>query len=914
MLKFLRYFLLFVLFGVSLKINATHNRAGEITYKWLYGYTYSITLVTYTDDGPSVADRCKLTIYFGDGDSCVAYRQNGNPASPTSECVGASSLGVIIKTNPNVKKNVYSCIHSYSGPGRFLIYMFDRNRNQGVLNVPSSVNQPFYLESLLKIDNQFGGPNNSVQLSFEPIDEACLGRCFYHNPGAYDPDPKDSLSYELTPSKGEDPISGQIGVDIPGYSYPDPGPGGSLSIDFYGTLKWCSPQANGEYNVAFYIKEWRKDDDGIWQLVGYVMRDMQIIVSPCAGNFPPSITSVIDTCVTAGALVTKRFSATDSNTGQTVTLTASGAPFASASPVASFPPVAAVISTPTTYVSGLFTWQTSCLHVRTSPYQVTIKAEDNDNLVKLVDFKTYNITVVGPPPLNLTATPLGTSVKLLWRKSACNNVGVGNKVIFYRVYRKANCDPWVHGPCETGVPPSSGFSYIGSTTDMNDTTFTDTNNGAGLSHGISYSYVVVALYADGSVSYASNQVCVQLKRDVPILTNVDVVATNAASGQIFIRWTKPVAGLNNLDTTILPGPYEFRLSAKQGINGTYNQVYSVNQPYYAAIKQLSDTTYTHSNINTEAGLWVYKLDFYANNTFVGSAQTASSPFLSLTPADRKVILSWVQYVPWNNYKYYIYRKAPSQTGFTLLDSTTTTTYKDSNDVVNRATYCYYIETKGQYSDTTILRPLLNRSEEACTIPVDLTPPCSPTLSISSDCLTGFVELQWNNPNHYCTDDVIKYFLYYKATEDDQLTLLDSINNVNDTVYIRDGLESIAGCFAVTAIDSSRNESPMPESICVDNCPEFELPNVVTFNDDGVNDFFKAIKVKHIKDIDLYIFNRWGQVVYHTTDPYFNWDGKVIQTKMLCSEGTYFYTCEVNEKRVKPRKPRLLKGFVQVFHK
>jgi gliding motility-associated-like protein len=162
--------------------------------------------------------------------------------------------------------------------------------------------------------------------------------------------------------------------------------------------------------------------------------------------------------------------------------------------------------------------------------------------------------------------------------------------------------------------------------------------------------------------------------------------------------------------------------------------------------------------------------------------------------------------------------------------------------------------------------------------------------------------------------VIKYYLYFKPTEEDPLTLIDSISTVTDTTYIFDGLESIAGCYAVTAIDSSYNQSPVPDAVCVDNCPEFELPNVFTANGDGVNDFFKAIKVKHIKDIDLYVFNRWGQVVYHTTDPYFNWDGKVMQTKVLCSEGTYFYTCEVNEKRVKSTKPRLLKGFVQVFHK
>lgn len=909
MVKFLRYFLFIALFGTAFSLKATHNRAGEITYKWISGYTYSITLVTYTDDdgGTNVADRCKLTIYFGDGDSCVAYRENGPLASSSSECT-ISHTGSIIISDPahTVKKNVYSCVHTYSGPGLFKIWMFDRNRNNNVINVPNSVNQPFYLETLLNI-NAFMGPNNSPALTRDPIDRACVNNCFYHNPGAYDAD-GDSLSYELVMCKGE--AFGTIGVPIPGYFYPSTGSGPGATFNIHpnnGTLTWCRPQQQGEFNAAFYVKEWRKDIDGNWQLVGFVMRDMQIIVGICF-NDPPVIASFVDTCVVAGAFINKTFKATDPNTSQSLTLTATGGPFNVVSPTASFGSAPGIGT-----VTGTFNWQTACSHVRTSPYQVTLKAEDSNSL-SLVDFKTYNITVVGPPPLNLTATPLGTSVKLVWFKSACNNIGLGNKVTYYKVYRKANCDPWVHSPCETGVPPSSGFSFIGQTTSINDTTFTDTNGGIGLSHGVNYSYVVVAVYADGSVSYASNQVCVQLKRDVPIMINVDVLTTNISTGQIFVRWVKPIVGASNLDTTILPGPYEFRLSAKQGLSGTFTQVYSTTKTYFAGLNQLSDTTYTHSNINTDNQMWVYKLDFYANSIFVGSAQTASSVFLTLTPADRKMNLSWVQYVPWSNYKYFIYRKDPSQTSFNLIDSTTSLNYIDSNNVVNRFTYCYKVLSKGQYSDPAIYKPLLNNSQEECATAVDLTLPCSPTLAINSNCETGFVELRWNNPNHVCADDVIKYYIYFKPTEDEPLALLDSVSNVNDTTYVFDGLESIAGCYVVTALDSSFNESVKAEAMCVDNCPEFELPNVVTMNGDGVNDFYKAIKVKHIKDIDLNIYNRWGQLVYHTTDPYFKWDGSVIQTKMLCSEGTYFYTCTVNEKRVKATKPRLLKGYIQVFHK
>ncbi len=84
----------------------------------------------------------------------------------------------------------------------------------------------------------------------------------------------------------------------------------------------------------------------------------------------------------------------------------------------------------------------------------------------------------------------------------------------------------LHANCEVGVPAYTGYTRIGCTTNLNDTTFLDTNGGNGLSQGTNYSYIVVAVYLDGSESYASNQVCVQLKRDVPILVNVDVQSTD----------------------------------------------------------------------------------------------------------------------------------------------------------------------------------------------------------------------------------------------------------------------------------------------------------------------------------------------------------------------------------------------------
>lgn len=901
MLKFRYYLFTFFCALFFIQAKATHNRAGEITYKWIGPgkYTYQIKVTTYTNiGGTDLADRCEDTVYFGDGTRAVVLRSNG----PCNSGCSPACEGVAITSD--IKLNEYITIHTYPGPGNYRISMEDPNRNADVINIPNSVNQVFYIESYLVIPFFGNGKNTSPDLTFPPIDNACVNKCFLHNPGAYDVD-GDSISYELTTSRGH------LGVTCPGYTYPTTG-GGTYNVNpLTGTLTWCTPQMQGEYNLAMLIKEWRKNDDGEYFLIGYILRDLQVLVGTCSNNLP-SIKPMSDTCFLAGTLITKTITATDPDSN-VLTMEADGGPFHVTSSAASF------ASTPSlTAVSGTFNWQTSCAHIRKAPYQVTVKVKDNGSQVELVDFKTFNIRIIAPPPLSLTAVPLGTSFKLTWNKPVCS-LTTGNKIERFCVYRKKDCLAWSPSYCEVGVPASTGYVRIGCTKNLNDTTFTDSNNGNGLIHGIEYNYVVIAVYTDGSESYASNQTdCMILKRDVPLLVNVDVKTTDVVTGSIFVRWIKPSLKSDALDTMVVPGPYKFRLLHHDGFTGTFSVVDSVEKPYFLALNQLSDTTFTHTGItgsplNTENIAHTYKIEFYANSQFIGNGQKASSVFLSLTPSDNQLTLNWQHQTPWSNYQYYIFRKAPLESLFTLIDSTLIKTYTDDS-LVNGALYCYKVQSKGQYSDTTIPHPLLNFSQEVCGKPKDTTPPCAPTLEIVSDCIVPSLVLQWNNPNNFCSDDAVKYNLYFAETDSEELILKDSIKIMNDTIIVFDNLFSIAGCYAITAVDSFGNESAKSAKICVDNCPEYELPNVITVNGDGINDFFKPIKNRFIKDIDLKIYNRWGNLIFETTDPAIMWDGKSTQMKQPVTEGTYFYVCTVNEIRVSGIVSRDLKGFLQIFLK
>lgn len=56
---------------------------------------------------------------------------------------------------------------------------------------------------------------------------------------------------------------------------------------------------------------------------------------------------------------------------------------------------------------------------------------------------------------------------------------------------------------------------------------------------------------------------------------------------------------------------------------------------------------------------------------------------------------------------------------------------------------------------------------------------------------------------------------------------------------------------------------------------FYVPTAFTPNNDGVNDNFQGYGT-YIKNYEMGIYNRWGQLVYHTTDYSKPWDGKINQ--------------------------------------
>jgi gliding motility-associated-like protein len=225
--------------------------------------------------------------------------------------------------------------------------------------------------------------------------------------------------------------------------------------------------------------------------------------------------------------------------------------------------------------------------------------------------------------------------------------------------------------------------------------------------------------------------------------------------------------------------------------------------------------------------------------------------------------------------------------------------------------------------------LFNLSQEVCERPIDTIPPCPPTLEVSNNCneandgdvCTSGPDafqnvLNWETSKAAgCEDEIVKFRIYYSLPALDSFYVIDSTLNPDDTMYIHSFENSLAGCYAVTAIDSFGNESVLSNSPCVDNCPCYKLPNVFTPNNDGKNDFYTPIlPFRFIERVDMKIYNRWGTLVYETTDPMINWDGRDINNNKAVKEGVYYYVCSLYELRIEGlrRNSNILNGFIHVI--
>ncbi|MCB0811464.1 MAG: gliding motility-associated C-terminal domain-containing protein, partial [Flavobacteriales bacterium] len=77
-----------------------------------------------------------------------------------------------------------------------------------------------------------------------------------------------------------------------------------------------------------------------------------------------------------------------------------------------------------------------------------------------------------------------------------------------------------------------------------------------------------------------------------------------------------------------------------------------------------------------------------------------------------------------------------------------------------------------------------------------------------------------------------------------------------------------------------------------------VPNAFTPDGDGVNDLFGPVG-HDLFELEMRIYDRWGQVIYETQDPGMPWNGKVNGSGEVAQNGIYVYQIKATGRRFGP---------------
>ncbi|MEM8893975.1 MAG: gliding motility-associated C-terminal domain-containing protein, partial [Bacteroidota bacterium] len=309
---------------------STHIRAGEIIARRVSNssLTYEFTIIGYTDTRSTVVF-AGGEVDFGDG-TIIPILEDEVFFQET------------IDIGDEIAVNTFKIEHTFQAPGVYTIRYREFNRNAGIVNMDNSVDTPFYVETQIRIDPS-AGLNNTPVLLAPPVDKGAVGARYIHNPAAFDPD-GDSLSYHVVIPRQD------VDIEVANYRFPNapefyqdfqngredvPGPPIFRVDSITGDVIWDAPGAIGEYNFAFIIREWRQFG-GEWRTLGYVTRDMQVIIEE-SDNQRPVIAAPPDLCIEAGTFVSEFIQASDPD-GHPVRMEAFGGPFELSSSPAMYSP------------------------------------------------------------------------------------------------------------------------------------------------------------------------------------------------------------------------------------------------------------------------------------------------------------------------------------------------------------------------------------------------------------------------------------------------------------------------------------------------------------------------------------------------------------------------------------------------
>lgn len=162
------------------------------------------------------------------------------------------------------------------------------------------------------------------------------------------------------------------------------------------------------------------------------------------------------------------------------------------------------------------------------------------------------------------------------------------------------------------------------------------------------------------------------------------------------------------------------------------------------------------------------------------------------------------------------------------------------------------------------------------------------------------------PNADFTTNPVSPFLFGTTASINDATSIAAPDSVVSWTWLIDGnlvssdadfsyLFPLAGDYPVTLYVMSNNGCVDTITKIISVIAEITIPNVFSpGTSPGANDMFVIQNLEYYPNSSLSIFNRWGEVVYESSDYQNNWDGKHKGNNKIVPSGTYFYILTLND--------------------
>ncbi|MFK7971773.1 MAG: PKD domain-containing protein [Bacteroidia bacterium] len=223
-------------------------------------------------------------------------------------------------------------------------------------------------------------------------------------------------------------------------------------------------------------------------------------------------------------------------------------------------------------------------------------------------------------------------------------------------------------------------------------------------------------------------------------------------------------------------------------------------------------------------------------------------------ADSSIDVSWLPYQGYGP-SYYVIGRSGDGTAYNIIDTVRASQliYRDTDVEVDEKFYYYNVHLRDTCGDRTpegrYGRSIL--------------------LEVSTE--NNFPELAWTQyedwPNGVLTYDIEVFDPELAAFRRVTSVGKDVKRYVDEETFIRDG----EYCYRIRAIEANGVNEAYSNEDCTIFSPRFYTPNAFTPNDDGKNDRFYVV-APGVRSLTLEIYDRWGKLIFETTDLEGGWDG------------------------------------------